>query len=99
LEVEKGVWKKGVRENASVKDLGPCHRIERGVYTKKGKGVLIVEGGKGGSTGICRRLVKERIHSIFQVTPNVTSTLCSKKGWHIENGTVLSTHKSVDNKE
>ena len=48
--MEKGVWKKGVRENASVKDLGPYHRIERGVYTEKKKGVLLVE---GGSTGIC----------------------------------------------
>ena len=50
--MEKGVWKKGVRENASVKDLGPCHRIERGVHTKKKKGVLLVEEGKGRSTGI-----------------------------------------------
>ena len=55
--MEKGVWKKGVRENASVKDLGLCHRIERGVCTKKGKGVLLVEGGKGESTGICGGLV------------------------------------------
>jgi len=35
-----------------VKDLGPCHRIERGVHTKKKKGVLLVEEGKGRSTGI-----------------------------------------------
>ena len=50
--MEKGIWKKGVRENTSVKDLEPCHRIERGVYTEKRKGVLLVEEGKGGSTGI-----------------------------------------------
>ena len=37
MEVEKGVWKKGVRENASAKDLGPCHRTERGFVPKKGK--------------------------------------------------------------
>ena len=72
--MEKGVWKKGVRENASVKDLGLCHRIERGVCTKKGKGVLLVEGGKGGSTDIRRGSVEERIHLTLQVTPNVTST-------------------------
>jgi len=48
---------------------------------------------------VCRRPAKERIHPPFQVTPNVTSTLCSKEGWHMENGTGLLTHKSVDNKE
>ena len=63
--MEKGVQKKGVKENASVKDLGPCHRIERGVHTKKGKGVLLVEGGKGESTGIHRGSVEERIHLAF----------------------------------
>jgi len=99
LEVEKGVWKKGVGENTSTKDLGPHYRIERGVCTEKGKDVLLVEGGKGGSTGICRGSVEERIHLTFQVTPNITSTLCGKKGWHIENSTRLSTHKPVDNKE
>jgi len=80
LEVEEGVWKKGAGENASVKDLGPCHRIKRGVCTEKGKGILIVKGGKGGSTGICGGSVEERIHLTFQVISNVTSTLRSKKG-------------------
>jgi len=78
--VEKGVWKKGVRKNASAKDLGPYHRIERGVYAKKEKGILIVEEGRGRSTSICGRSVEERIHSAFQVAPNITSTLCGKKG-------------------
>ena len=98
MEVEKGVWKKGVRENASAKDLGPYHRIERGIHAKKEKGVLIVEGGKR-STGIHGGSVEERIHLTFQVIPNITSTLCSKEGWHMENGAGLSTHKSIDNKE
>jgi len=80
LEVKKSVWKKGVRENASVKDLGPCHRIERGIHTKKGKGILLIKEEKGGNTGICGRSVKKRIYPTFQVTPNITSTLCSKKG-------------------
>ena len=43
--------------------------------------------------------VEERIHLTLQVTSNVTSILCSKKGWHTEDGTRLSTHKLVDNKE
>ena len=78
--MEEGVWKKGVGKNASAKDLEPCHRIERGVHTKKGKDVLVVEGGKRRSTSICGRSVEERIHPAFQVAPNITSTLCSKKG-------------------
>ena len=97
--MEEGVWKKEVRKNTSMKDLGPYHRIERGVHTKKGKDVLIVEGGKGRSTSICERSVKERIHLAFQVIPNITSTLCGKKEWYMENGAGLSTHKSVNNKE
>ena len=80
LEVEEGVWKKEVGKNTSAKDLGPCYRIKRGVHTKKGKGVLIVKGGKGRSIGICKGSVEERIHLTFQVAPNITSTLHSKKG-------------------
>ena len=75
----EGIWKKKVRKNASVKDLGPCHRIER-IHAKKEKGILIVEEGRGRSTSICGRSVEERIHPAFQVAPNITSTLCSKKG-------------------
>jgi len=80
LKVEEGVQKKGVGENASIKDLGPRYRIKRGIHTKKRKDVLIVEGGKRRSTGICGGSVEERIHLTFQVTPNITSTLCNKKG-------------------
>ena len=82
-----------------MKDLGPCHRVEKRIHTKKGKDVLLVEGGKGGSTGICGGSVEERIYLTFQVTPNVTSTLCGKKGWHMENGTRLSTYKPVNDKK
>ena len=97
--MEKGVWKKGVRENTSTKDLGLCHRTERGVYAKKEKGILIIKGGKGKSTGICGGSVEKRIHPTFQVTSNITGTLCGKKEWHAKNGTGLLIHKSVDNKE
>jgi len=82
-----------------MKNLGLCHRVEERIYTKKGEGILTVQGGKGGGASVCRRPAKERIHPPFQVTPNVTSTLCSKKGWHTENGTGLLIHKSVDDKE
>ena len=95
----EGIWKKKVRKDTSTKNLGPCHRVEGRIYTKKGKGILIVQGEKRGGTSVCRRLAKERIHLPFQVTPSITSTLCGKEGWYTENGAGLSTHKSVDNKE
>jgi len=99
LEVGKGIWKKGDRKNASVKDLGPRHRVKRRVLTEEGKVILIVERRKGRSASVCGGSVEERIHLTFQVTPNVTSTLCGKKGWHMENSAGLSAHKSVNNKE
>jgi len=79
LEVGEDIWKKKIRKNTSVKDLGPCHRVERRVHTKKGKDILIVEGRKGRNASICEGSIEERIHPTFQVTPNITSTLCSKK--------------------
>jgi len=97
--VEEGIQKKEVGKNASAKDLGPCYRVERRIHTGKGKGVLIIKGRKRRSASICGESVEERIHLTFQVTPNITSTLCGKKGWHTKNGAGLSTHKPIDNKE
>jgi len=99
LEVGEGIREKEVGKNTSTKNLGPYYRVEGRIYTKKGKGILTVQGRKGEGASICRRPAKERIHPPFQVTPNITSILCSKKGWHTENGAGLSTHKLVDNKE
>ena len=95
----EGIWIKEIGKNTSTKNLGPFHRVEGRIYTKKGKGILTVQREKGGGTSICRRLAKKRIYLTFQVTPNVTSTLCSKEEWYIEDGAGLSTHKSVDDKE
>ena len=99
MEVEESVWKKGVREDAHMKGLGLHHRTEERIYAKKGKGIFTVERGKGRGTSICGGSIKERIYPTLQVVPNVTSTLCGKKGWHTEDSTRLSTHKPVDNKE
>ena len=99
LEVGEGIQKKEVGKNACAKDLGLHHRVERRIHTKKGKGILIVERKKGRSTSICGGSVEERIYLTFQVTPNITSTLCGKKGWHMKNGAGLLTHKPVDGKE
>ena len=95
----KGIQEKEVGKNASMKNLGLCHRVEERIYTKKGEGILTVQGGKGGGASVCRRPAKKRIYLPFQVTLNITSTLHSKEGWHMENSTGLSTHKSVDDKE
>ena len=46
--MEKSIWKKRVREDTSVKGLGSCNRVKRGVYAKKGEGVFIVEGRERG---------------------------------------------------
>ena len=87
------------QKDAGTKDLGPCHRIKEGIYTKKGESILTIEREKRGSTDICGRPAEEGIYPILQVTPDIASTLCSKKGWHIENGTRLLTHKPVDDKK
>ena len=93
------IQKKEVGKNASVKDLELCHRVERRIHAKKGKGVLMVERRKERSTSICGGSVEKRIRPTFQVTLNVTSTFHSKERWYTENGVGLSIHKSVDNKE
>jgi len=81
LEVEKGLWKKGVRKDASAKGLGLCDRVERGVYAKERESVFIVKRGKRESTSICGGSVVKRVHSSLQITTNITSTLCGKKEW------------------
>jgi len=97
--VKESIWKKGVRKDASTKDLGPCHRIKEGIYAKKGESIPTIERRKRGSTDVCGRPVKEGIYLTLQVTPDITSTLCGEKGWHTENGTRLSIHKPVDDKK
>jgi len=64
-----------------VKGLGSHNRVEKGVYTKKRESIFVVERRKGGNTSICGRSVTKRIHLSLQITANVTSTLCGKKGW------------------
>jgi len=82
-----------------MKDLGLCYRIKGGIYAKKGKSILTIEREKRGGTDICGRPVEEGIYSTLQVTTDIASILCSKKGWYMENGTRLSTHKPVDDKK
>jgi len=82
-----------------VKDLGPCHRVKRGVYAKKREGILTIERRKRGSTKICGRPTEKRIYLTLQVTPNVASILCGKKGWHMKDSIGLSTSKLVNSKK
>ena len=79
LEVEKGIWKKGVRENAGAKGLGSHHRTKRGIYAKKGKSILAIEGRKRGGADICGRPVEKRVHPTFKIAPDITSALVAKK--------------------
>jgi len=97
--MEKSIWEKRVGEDASVKGLGSCNRVKRGVCAKKGEGIFIVKRRERGGTGICGGPTKKRIYPTFQVTPNFTSTFCSQKGWKTMNGTGLLTHKPVDDKK
>jgi len=99
LKVKKSIWEERVRKNASVKGLGLCNRVKRGVCAKKGEGVFIIKGREKGDIGICEGPTKKRVYLTFQVTPNFASTFCSKKGWKMKNGTGLLTYKPVDDKK
>jgi len=97
--VKKSIWKKGVRKNTSAKSLESCHKVEKRVYTKEGKGLLAVKRRERGGASICKRSAEKGIYSTFQVTPNFSSTFCGKKGWNIKDSVRLSIHKPVDNKK
>ena len=71
----EGIWKKEVGKDASMKNLGPCHRIKGGIYAKKGESIFTIERGKRGSTGICGRPVEEGIYLTLQVTPDIASVM------------------------
>jgi len=62
LEVEKGLQKKGVGKNTSIKGLGSCDRVERKVCAKKGESIFIVKRKKEKGTDICKGLAKERVY-------------------------------------
>jgi len=64
-----------------VKGLGPCDRVERGVYAKERESIFVIERGERESTSICGGSIAKRVHPSLQITANVTSTLCGKKGW------------------
>jgi len=60
--MEESIWEKGLRKNASTKDLGPCHKVKGGIHTKKRDGLLIVKREKRGCTSICERSAEKRVH-------------------------------------
>jgi len=62
LEVEKGLWEKRVRKDASVKGLGPCDRIEGGIHAEKRKSVFVVKGRKRGGTSVYRGPAAKRVY-------------------------------------
>ena len=99
MEIEEGVQKKGVRKNASMKSLGSCDRIKRRLHAKEGESVFSIKGRKRRSTSVCRRPTEKGIHSTIQITPDITGTLCSKKGWKAKNGARLSLHQPINDKK
>ena len=62
MEVEKGLWKKRVRKDASAKGLGPCDRIEGGIHAEEGKSIFVVKGRKRGGASVCRGSAAKRIY-------------------------------------
>ena len=81
MKVEKSLWKKRIRKNASAKGLGPRDRVERGIYAKERESIFVIEREERGSTSICGGSIAKRVHPSLKITANVTSTLCGKKGW------------------
>jgi len=77
--MEEGVQKKRVRKNASTESLGSCNRIKKRLCTKEGESVFSIEERKRGSISVHRRPIEKGIHSTIQITPDIASTLCSKK--------------------
>jgi len=63
-----------------MKNLGPCDRVEGGVYAQEGKGVLIIEERKRGSTSIRGEPTTKRIYPALKIATNIASTFCGKKG-------------------
>ena len=62
MEVEKGLWEKRVRKDASAKGLGPCDRIEGGIYAEERKSIFAVKGRKRGGAGVYRRPAAKRVY-------------------------------------
>jgi len=77
--VDKGIWKKAVRENADEKTIGSCDRHEEGVCTEEGESIPIVERRKRRGKGICKGAVMKRIYLAIKVTTNGTSILCREE--------------------
>jgi len=99
LEIEKGIWKGKIRAHASMKDLKSCDRIKREVYAKKEKGIFIIKKRMRRNADICERPVIQRIHLTIKVAIDISSSLCSQKGWEVTNGIGLPTCKSVNSKK
>ena len=43
LEVEKGIWKGRIREDANKKGLGSCYRSQRDVQTQERKNLSFIQ--------------------------------------------------------
>jgi len=63
LEVEKSLWEKEIKENASTKGLGSRNKAKGEICTKKKEDLLFVEREKRRDASICGGSVKKGIYS------------------------------------
>jgi len=82
-----------------VKGLESCDRTKGRLHAKKGESVFSIKGRKRGSTSVCGRPTKKGVHLTIQITPDIASTLCSKKRRKAKNGARLLSHQSMDGKK
>ena len=60
--MNKGLWQETVRVNAYKEDLGSCNRYKRGVCTKEGESIFIIEKRERGATRVYQGIVEKRVY-------------------------------------
>ena len=87
--MDKSIWEEVIREDANKEGVGSYNRGERGLCTKKRKGVPIVKRGERGGEGVYLETIEERIYLTIKITSDSTGILCRKEGQKEMDGTGL----------
>ena len=77
--MDKNVWKEAIREDANEEGIRLHNRCQRGVHTKKGESISIIERGKRRGEGVYLGVAKKGIYLAIKVTSNGASVLCRKE--------------------
>jgi len=88
-QMDKGVWKEAIREDADEEGVGLRDRYERRVHTKERKGIPVIKRKERGGKRICERAVVKEIYTAVKVTANSASVLCREKEWKEVDGARL----------